>query len=478
MKHAKITRRGLLRATAATAGGLALGGVASAAARMLRPPNILLICIDALRADRLGCAGYPRSLTPFIDSLAARGVTFTDCVSSSSWTKTAVATMLTGLHPFVHSVMNPESALPPKAPALQSVLRRAGYTAFCFHTNPWVGEANCGFQRGFELFRFFSHSSSNGNRVHMDAVGAKPYIDGAQVAARIERMPALLARLDRPFFGYVHLMDVHGPYLPLPPYNALFSQPDSCDMDDETLALGLADFPKDDPALGPGRRARVIDLYDGGVRAADEYVRRIVESFADAGLLERTAVVVLSDHGEELWEHGWTGHAKTLYEEVLRFPMVMAGAGLPQGAVVSERVRQVDLAPTILDLAGARAPRALDGTSVLPLVGGASRAPESAVSLSFLGTVSNMPARAITMLAPNVKYIETRRGGSDVREVYNLFSDPGEQANLAGDEGLTASLEARFDSMVNSAADRAVEGVRAEMSDEMRAQLRSLGYLH
>ena len=351
------TRRDILKSAGALAGGLVLGGALGAASPLWRRPSVLLICVDAMRADRLGASRGGYRLTPFMDSLAARGVLFQDAVASSSWTKTAVASLLTGLHPFVHSVIDPENALPPQAIPLAIVLKREGYLTLCVQTNPWLGEPMHGFDRGFDLFRFLSHRPATGNRVRVEGTADFAYVGGEAVLQRATGFAPGIASVGRPFFAYFHLMDVHGPCLPPAPYDSLFSKPGSGGVDDVTLARSILDT--DGSAVAHDRlaRARLVDQYDGAVAHADDVVRRIVEAFAAGGLLRRTIVVVCSDHGEELWEHGLYGHAKTLYDESLKTVLVMAGLGLPRGVVVHERARQIDVVPTLLDLVGA-APRA------------------------------------------------------------------------------------------------------------------------
>ena len=453
-----------------------MGGGAQFLLRYARRPNVLVVCIDALRADRIGIGGSRWNLTPFIDGLAAAGTAWTNCSASSSWTKTAVASMLTGLHPFVHSVMDPENPLGPAVKPLQSVFGAAGYFTFCYQTNPWLGEPEHGFQRNFDIFRFLSHNADKGNRIHVEGVGQEAYVGGFEVVRRMEGLARGLGRIGKPFFGYVHIMDVHHPHLPPPPYNALFSPPDSGGIPDATLAVwyegrGVPGGLASDPA----KRARVIDLYDSCARMADDVTKGIVSLFGEAGLLDGTILVICADHGEELFEHGRTGHAKTLYEEVLRIPVVLCGAGMPRGAVVDAPTRQIDIAPTLLAAAGVKSAPLAGGGNVITGAGGSG----GAANIAYLGKVHIEQKRSLTVYAPHVKLIIDETPPPVRNEVYNLRQDPGEKADISADsESLRKELAERFDAEIAAVRGVAQEKTRVEMSPESIEQLKALGYLN
>ena len=259
---------------------------------------------------------------------------------------------------------------------MQSIFAKMGYFTFCVQTNPWLGEPQFGFNQ-FKDYRFLANYDSKGAPISANGRKAPPYVDGGGVAASADRLMGRAATSFRPFFGYVHLMDVHEPYRPPAPYNALFSAPDSAGISDDEIRAQLRAMREPGaPVPSEKIRQRIIDLYDGGVRYADKAVGRLLAGLEAHGLSSNTIVIICSDHGEEFWEHGSRSHGATLYSEVLRVPLVMAGPGLPTSAVISDRVRQIDVLPTVLELVGAKNVPRMDGLSVLPLLKGATADPE------------------------------------------------------------------------------------------------------
>jgi arylsulfatase A-like enzyme/ankyrin repeat protein len=289
--------------------------------------NVILISIDTLRADRLGCYGYDRTTSPSIDRFAARGVRFSRAIAESSWTLPSHMTMMTGLHPSAHGVTSKAKRLSPEIPLLAQVLRGAGYRTYAFTGGGLVGRT-WGFDRGFER-----------------------YEDG--MARTFENVLAM-ARLqiesfapDERYFLFLHAYDVHAPYDTPDPYASLFRTRPPEDAVDVTLT----NQEQNKLRLSAGQIRFLSDQYDAGIRIADDRMGAFFAWLEERGALANTIVLVVSDHGEELGEHGALGHGMKLYIESLHVPMIIVAPGALPG-VVDDTVGLADLAPTVLDLLG------------------------------------------------------------------------------------------------------------------------------
>jgi arylsulfatase A-like enzyme len=278
--------------------------------------NVLIVLLDTVRWDHLGCYGYPENTSPAIDRLAADGVRFHRLMPQSSWTRPSVASLLTSTYPPVHGAEGRYDPVRAGLPDLAEALNRQGYASLGLTTNP-----NCLPVWGLGN-RFTRYTSITGEN--------KQSADAAAIDAAVEGIAALAGR---PWFVYLHLMAAHRPY---------------------TAPTGYADRFRPDRYVGTRPQRRVqADLvsYDGEIAWADEQVGRLMDALKESGCYENTLILLLSDHGEQFLEHGRQGHGVSLYEEELRVPFIVK---LPGGAWPGESrqalVEMVDVAPTILDL--------------------------------------------------------------------------------------------------------------------------------
>lgn len=288
--------------------------------------NLVLVMVDTLRSDHLPCYGYPRDTAPHLCQLAAEGWQL-DAYPTSSWTKPSVASLLTGLQPQRHQAIGRADSLPATVPYLPEELARAG-----FDTAAYVGNRNIGRKFGFDRgFRRFEMTRATGK------------VDGRRVT---DETLALLPDLKSRFFLYVHYVDPHDPYRPEEPWRepgaALDRRPYV-----QPQRLRSGEDPMEEDTI-----PRLIDQYDGEIREVDEEIRQLLAALGDAGLLEGTLVVVTSDHGEEFGEHGGLTHGTTLYEELLRVPLVFwTRGGLPP-APKDRSFYQLDFRATLLEALG------------------------------------------------------------------------------------------------------------------------------
>lgn len=329
---------------------LALAGCGCAQERPTFP-NVLLVSIDTLRADHVGCYGHARPTTPALDRFAQeRAVRFAHAFAESSWTLPSHATMLTGLHPLTHGVRQPDLGLDESGPQpLASLLERTHYS-FAITDGGWLSHP-WGFTLGFESF----HTKD----LEIDAA----------VETTLEYVRHRTGQ--GAWFGFLHTYDVHCPYDPPALYAGTFTSEDAEPIE----VAGRCGNPHFN-ALGvtPGQARYLADRYDEDLRRVDDALAQLFAALDELDLWKSTIVIVTSDHGEEFLEHGQIGHERTLSREALSIPLLIAVPGVAPG-VVDEPVGLADLVPTIIDLVGddwlpEREYDEFDGRSLLPLLRG------------------------------------------------------------------------------------------------------------
>ncbi|HEY8515802.1 MAG TPA: sulfatase-like hydrolase/transferase [Candidatus Binatia bacterium] len=389
------------------------------------PPNVVLVSIDTLRPDHLGVYGYERTTSPNIDALARDGVVFENAVSPSSWTLPAHASMLTGVSPYRHGAVTSATPIRDDVPLLAELLRAHGFHTIGLINAPFVNRSY-GFARGFERFeQSFARKKRDGARRH---------------AAVLEAVRTL----EPPFFLFVHYMDVHWPYRPPKAFNRFARDRRGKNVLQPLGVRGFLDFQK---AVREGRvklsaedRQRLVDLYDGEILAMDAKIAELVEAVRERA--PNTVFVITSDHGEEFFEHDGFGHSRTLYEEVVRVPLIVFGPGVARGERVSALVSLLDVVPTVLELAGAPLPQGLEGSSLVPALRGDDLRRDD--TLIALQTSSHDGYEALRgVRSPTRKLLHD--GRSDRSELFDLARDPGERTNLwpaTKDERLEAALAA------------------------------------
>ncbi len=302
--------------------------------------NVILVSIDTLRADHLGCYGYGRNTSPFIDEMASRGAIFLNAFSSSSWTVPAHATMFTGLDPLVHGALRYPHAtrLPNAYSTLAEILSAQGFRTAAFTGGGYVSPA-FGLTQGFQVF------STRGRHFEANLPDALQWV-------RLNR--------NERFFLFLHGYNVHKPYKPPPPYNTLFSEGYKGGYDTEN-------FQPDKPRPSAEDLRFVISQYDGEIRYADDQLRHFFGELEITGALADTVVIVTSDHGDEFYEHGGVDHIHTLYDELLRVPLVVAGPGI-RATRFKGQVGLIDLVPTVLGLLRLDSKEPVQGSDLSPFL--------------------------------------------------------------------------------------------------------------
>jgi arylsulfatase A-like enzyme len=397
------------------------------------PPNIILVSLDALRADHLSCYGYHRRTSPAIDHIANEGVLFTRADSQSGFTLPSHKSLLTGYYPLVLEYIS-ESAdarmrrLPKPVPTLAGYLKEAGYYCVAFTNGGYVG-SNLGFHKDFDQF---SELPTPGPQ---EETG-----DRADKAIGFDKAYDWLSehRKNLPFFLFLHTCSVHSPYAAPAEYDHLF-QPDNKSKLPVTISTNLlarlvTRSQEQDFNIPRRDLEAIIAAYDRGIRWTDDEIKRLYTLLNSLDLLVNTILIITSDHGEEFWEHGRFLHS-TMYEELLHVPLIIRfPERFESGVVINCGVELVDLVPTILDMLEKKPPHPLHGRSLLPLLDGRS---EKMVERPRFGSRHMCNAAKYG----NHKIIMKTAGGKAAFELYNLKMDPLEQRNLFNDNSANSQIK-------------------------------------
>ena len=402
----------------------------------LRGANVLLVTIDTLRADRVGSA---RALTPTIDDFANTGLRFEHAYAHVPLTLPSHAALMTGAYPTRNGVRdNGTFRLGDASPTLAAALKTIGYRTGAF-VGAFVLDARFGLNRGFDLYDDRMTGSPAG-AADPDLVQrtAEQVLAPAEdwILNRASTNPQSNPQSGGPWFAWVHLYDPHEPYRPPEPYRSRY-------------------------AAVP---------YDGEVAYADAALGGFVARLRAAGALARTLVVVASDHGESLGEHGERTHGLFAYDATLRVPLVMWAGGVIRPGAFGGTTRLVDVAPTVLDLVGSGPLPGADGRSVRPFVTGEQPFEDAGSYFEALNANLTRHWAPLTgMLRERTKLIDL-----PVPELYDLAKDPDERQNLyAGQRDRARDLERRLDAVTRGA----VPAAPAALSADAEARLRSLGYV-
>lgn len=474
---ATVSRRGLLKSGVAVAAGGLLGVASVPAIRELtkvRPSaNIVLVVLDALRADHLRCYGYSRATSPHIDALAAEATLYARNKSQAALTTASMACIFTSRTITEHFV-------PPTLPSLPAILQSAGFHTAAVQANPWLVEKR-GFTRGFDSYRMLLPEGGATELLDWEEKTADKnvfYADAAVVAAAA--CDQIAAAAGRPFFLYVHLMDAHGPYIPKDEFDA-FSSTKRPFAEKLRLSTDFMAAGPDAPGRVAALKDDIIALYDGGIRQADHAVGEIVTFLKHRALYTDTAVVVTADHGEQFGEHGRTQHVGSLFDAVLHTPLIVKS---PRSVLAARRwflTSNADITPTIMTMAGFRprhiAPYGFEGRALSAVTDEfAELATASMIANDLKDGFFAVEKEGFKLMVEG--RVDDLVAGRPARVMlFNLAKDPGETTNLSSalpDKVRELfPLLARYPSRKLSAAD-----IEKSISPEERARLKSLGYLN
>jgi arylsulfatase A-like enzyme len=396
-------------------------------------------------------------------------VLFANAVSTTSWTLPAHAALFTGLYDISHGVTRDRVRLTKAHVTLAEALRDAGYRTAGFYGGPYLNPV-FGLAQGFETYR---SCASDLPQAGSSADETDPHpashadITGPKTVQEVRRW--IEAASDVPFFLFVHLWDVHYDYIPPAPYAEIFDPDYRGDLD----GAGFDDNPNIHADMPPRDLEHLIALYDGEIRFTDGVLARILELLERKGRLANTLVVMTADHGEEFFEHGDKGHEKTLFEEVVRVPLVFRWPGrIDEGTRVQEQVRLIDVMPTVLSLAGVPLPAEVQGRDLSRALRGEPLPAASALlELHMLG-------RQLIALRTNEWMI---LADEERAQLFDLREDPGQKrAHLPSHPKFASALRELREVRARAQAFRSMRSPEERpvtLDPDTRRRLEELGYI-
>lgn len=435
---------------------------------------VIFILIDTLRADHLGKYGYNRPTSPFMDSLGTTA-RFLDVTTQAPWTLPSVASIFTSRYPTEIGVLKLIDVLPESEFTLAEYFKAQGYRTVALNTNPHIVKES-GMMQGFDSVFTYPFSTSGGVIFHdalhwMDQEGGN----------------------SKPFFMYLHLMDVHTPYLPPKEALALFESGYSGTVEGTNEMFG--EILRGERTLSPEDLRHLVNLYDGEIRNVDGLIEEFVAQLKKRGLYDPAFLILTADHGEEFFEHGGLQHARTLYEELIHVPLILKfpdnrfsdpGSGRPW-------VTSLDIFPTLVDfLTPGYTLQGIRGSSVLPLLRGTPRkSPFETFSVVDLMVQKRAILKENLLLnfdydvlyslrtaTQKLIYNESKNGF----ELYNLARDRAEKDNVYGTDGSKAEIVSMKDRLMrwveDSRKNRLKQGKGRTLSEEKIRELKSLGYIN
>jgi len=425
-------------------------------------PSFVMIMVDCLRPDHLGCYGYTRDTSPTIDALAKVGWHYERAYAAAPWTKPSIASVFSSLSSADHGLVSPDHSASDQMLLLAEVLRNAGYKNF------FINNGNLFLKKEFNLHQGF-HS--------YDYLPQRTRSAADLVQAFLGRVAGIG---QEKFFAYLHYMDVHVPYR-LNRHNTRYAEKIIKPYVPGNRATQLNEL-REPGDVTPQLRQYFQDLYDGQIRFVDDSIRALIQGLDSLGRLDTTIFIITADHGEEFWDHGSTEHGHSLYNELLHVPLIIVGSSI-DAQRIAEPVSLIDIMPTLLDLAGIPSAHLdLKGVSVKP----GSEALSADRPLYASGTLYGPESYCLMQADRKLIYRSSDdRGKWTLKgpypdmgyQLFNLAQDPGEQQDLAATKEVPPVLDRQLADYILSSPKIIPPQTVHVAGKEMRRQLESLGYV-
>lgn len=372
--------------------------------------NLVLITIDTLRADHLGCYGYSRKTSPAIDTLAGEGTLFINTIAQRGLTWPSLTSIMTSLYPVEHGIRINGMQLKYYKISLAEILKTRGYTCAAFLTNACQATWN-----GFDY---------------------KKKADDKDIKITVQAIKWLKSHCDKKLFLWIHYIAPHRPYAPPMPYKNLFDQDYKGNMNGSSKQLDEIALKK--IALSKEDLNHIISLYDGEIAFVDDQIKYLISTIRKLNIKDKTLIVITADHGEDLYQHNfYFYHAASIYESSLQIPLIFNLPGvIPKNIKINKVVESIDIAPTILEILGIPSPRNFHGTSLMPLFKNRD---------IFLGDAySEWQDKILSIRTDSHRFIYNPSnfhpicidGGNynsyviEQEELYDIKNDPAESANI------------------------------------------------
>jgi len=440
------------------------------------PQAVILISLDTLRADHLGCYGYDRETSPNMDALTHDGVMFNNVYATSPWTLPSHVSMLTALDCVHHQVVFEDEKMNPAFPTLADCLRGEGFFCSAFTGGGFVSSIY-GFSKGFDTYEEGAGSVTLRNSAEHLYLTTSRWLEKRGAG--------------NDFFLFLHTYQMHDPYVCPYPYRKMFLD-DDAEWDDINLLGRLGGEKGVFRPLPDREHQNAVALYDAEIRYTDEkLIGPLIQKLKDLGLYERALIVVTSDHGEEFFEHGGWGHRHNLFDESLKVPLIIK---FPEAQYAGRRITPIvsliDIMPTILEAVSAGFPvEDIDGRSLFPLLKGRELEDRTFMAELAGNVLNSRIPHQMSINQGRRKLIVTERYQPGDLEhfleppperpllaLYDLTSDPGESVNIMDQNfALTNSLVQALQERSRLTPRRRRSEV--QMDDQLKEQLRALGYI-
>jgi len=455
-----------------------------------RCPNILLIVMDATRARNLSCYGYHRPTTPNLDHFAKHSVIYELAISPAGWSLPSHASIFTGLYPSRHGAHDQHKYLSPHCPTMAELLCSYGYCTVAFCGNAYAGSAT-GLDRGFEQFNTLRNPAGSLAEINRKmTVGVAAVLGQRDAGARYtnQQVKSALYRLranGRPFFMFIHYNEPHAPYRPPRTYNRYLpdgvSPKEARRINQDRWKYFV------EPTLMDERDFEILTaMYDGEIAYLDFRIGQVLGWLEKLGILDNTMVIITSDHGENVGDHGMMGHAYCLYDTLVHVPLIihypreMATTGR-----VAHQVQTLDLLPTILAMLGdtsSGAYRSLQGHDLLSSAGRDFTIAEQ-MHPDLTTFHKRFPGADVSRFDRSLKMVRTDRckyiwDSNGQHELYDLQVDPNETRNIIAErQDIAQDLNQRLTEWRDSFEEAIPSDQAPEFDEVVKARLRALGYL-
>lgn len=395
--------------------------------------NVILLTIDTLRRDVLGCYGGEGRLTPFIDSIQDRCIRFSRAQSAGPYTQAGFPGILTSSY-YLDYGYSKDKKFNPNRVLISEPLHDQGIATVGFHSNAYLC-AYFGWNRGWDVFY---------DSMEADVTDKVPYIEASILNEKLRTWLLNQKKVGKPFFLWIHYMDVHEPYIPKREYIDVIDSSININEDDmfslfKNVLLKRDVSNKDTVEL-------LRKLYLAGVRKIDDSVKELFDILQKANLLNETVVIITSDHGDEFGEHGGLSHDGKMYSELVDVPLIIFDPSLPEGKICDKVVSTIDVPPTIIHLFGLDPVSKFQGRSLLPIEDYLSKGVYGE-SIEKHGEKEKGDEKPIYFYRDgDLKIIY--REANDTWEMYDLKEDPKEQNNLINISPAAEELKKKLKSRV------------------------------
>lgn len=433
----------------------------------LDSPKIILVSLDTLRADHLGCYGYQRDTSPHLDALAKESVLFENVYAQSSWTLPSHTSMLFSLNSASHQVYYNDQRIDPSLPSLASILQKAGFLPYAFTGGGYVSYIY-GFAKGFHWYE--------------EPAGGRHAPLARDEAERLAMFTTdwIKKNKDKPFFLFLHTFQIHGPYDTPPPWNQKFL-PEKA----KWTRIALRQYLEKDengPLLTREEIENIIALYDAEIFYTDAtLIKKLIDSLKANGIYDHTLLIVTSDHGEEFYDHkGWL-HGQTLYEEQLRVPLIIKFPHSNyKGKRLTPKVRLIDILPTVMEALNLPYKAKLfEGKSLLPIVEENEKEDRTFISdLAHKDVLDPCPVLIATNSKDLKIIVEKAVEGIKNMEIYDLAQDPTEQNNLLRQKRqLGMELLEKLEKYYEQKFSLVRKTGKVILDEKLKEKLKALGYI-